>query len=246
MGCWATAAPAGIQGQAVTYPIDGGLYEGYVARNEGFGDRQPLVLLIHDWNGIDDYEKRRAQMLAERGYTAFAMDLYGQGVRPETTEEAQAESGKLYGDRETLRSRLFAGLARARQIPGVDPQRVVAIGYCFGGAAVLEFSRAGADLQGFVSFHGGLATPEDQDYSQATGPILILHGADDPVAPMEEVATLANDLTAAGVAFDMELYGGVLHSFTVWGADGGSSRYDGRADLKSWDSLLAFLSERLG
>ncbi len=244
IGGWATVARAGIVTQDVVYSAAGQPYEGYIARNEGFGDQQPIVLLVHDWNGLDEYEKRRAQMLAERGYTAFAVDLYGQGVRPSNAEESQAESGKLYRDRAAMRERLFAGLARARQMPGVDPQRVVAIGYCFGGAAILEFARAGADIEGFVSFHGGLATPEGQDYSQSTGPILVLHGANDPVAPMAEVAALAEDLTAAGVDFDMELYGGVLHSFTVWGANAGSSRYDGRADLKSWDALLTFLDEQ--
>ena len=238
-------AQANILAEPVVYEIDGQPFEGYFAMNEGFGDEQPIVLLIHDWNGIGDYEQRRVQMLAERGYAAFAADLYGQGNRPTNTEESRAESGKLYSERATMRQRLMAGLAEAQSMAGVDPERVVAMGYCFGGAAVLEMARAGADIDGFVSFHGGLVTPEGQDYSDTQAPILVLHGGDDPVAPMSEVAALADELNAAEVDYDMEIYGGVLHSFTVWGADGGSSRYDPHADTQSWDALLAFLERRV-
>jgi dienelactone hydrolase len=245
VGLTAITAKADIIAEPVVYEIDGQPYEGYFAFNQGFGDQQPIVLLIHDWNGIDAYEQRRVQMLAEQGYAAFAADLYGQGVRPTTPEASQAESGKLYRDRSTLRQRLMAGLMQAQSLPGVDPDQVVAIGYCFGGASVLELARAGADIDGFVSFHGGLATPEGQDYSQVKGPILILHGGDDPVAPMSQVATLADALNAAGVEYDMEIYGGARHSFTVWAAEGDSSRYDAQADIQSWDALLTFLDKQL-
>lgn len=246
LGVTAVVAKADIITESVVYEVDGQPYEGYFALNEGFGDNQPIVLLIHDWNGIGDYEKRRTQMLAERGYAAFAADLYGQGVRPTTTEESRAQSGKLYSDRTAMRERLLAGLAKAQTMPGIDPERVVAMGYCFGGAAVLEMARAGADIDGFVSFHGGLGTPEGQDYSDVQAPILILHGGNDPVAPMAEVAALADELNAAEVPYDMEIYGGVLHSFTVWGADGGSSRYAPHADTQSWDALLSFLTRQVG
>jgi dienelactone hydrolase len=245
IGFTATQAKADIVAEPVVYDINGQPFEGYFAINEGFGDDQPIVLLIHDWNGIDDYEQRRAQMLAERGYAAFAADLYGQGVRPRNPEESRTESGKLYQNRDTMRQRLFAGLAAAQARTGVEPERVVAMGYCFGGAAVLEMARAGADIDGFVSFHGGLETPEGQDYSQAQGPILVLHGGNDPVAPMSQVAALAEELNAAGVEYDMEIYGGGLHSFTVWGANSETSRYDAQADIQSWDALLTFLDKQL-
>jgi dienelactone hydrolase len=240
-----TTAKADIIAEPVVYSIEGEPFEGYFAFNTGFGDDQPVVMVIHDWNGLGDYEKRRAEMLAENGYAAFAVDLYGQGVRPSTVEESRAESGKLYQDRATMRDRPFAGLEQAQMLDGVDADRVVAIGYCFGGAAALEIARAGADIDGYGVFHGGLETPEGQDYSQAQGKILILHGADDPVAPMETVAQLANELTESGVAFDMEIYGGAQHSFTEWSADRDGARYDPQADLKSWDALLTFLDETL-
>lgn len=241
----ATTASAQIVEETVVYEIDGQPFEGHFARNAGFGDSQPLVLIIHDWDGLGEYEKQRARMLAERGYAAFAVDVYGQGVRPETTEDKQARSGELYADRETLRQRLEAGLEQGRAQAGIDPARVVAIGYCFGGASVLEFARAGAELDGFVSLHGGLATPEGQDYTAVQGPLLILHGTNDPVAPMTEVAALAGELDAAGVPYDMELYGGAKHAFTVWGASGGAVAYDPHADVQSWDTMLDFFETRL-
>jgi dienelactone hydrolase len=163
IGLTAIAARADIVAEPVVYDIDGQPFEGYFAINEGYGDEQPVVLLIHDWNGIGDYEKRRVQMLAEQGYAAFAADLYGQGIRPSNPEESREQSSQLYQDRPTMQKRLFAGLAQAQTMAGVDADQVVAIGYCFGGAAVLELARAGADLNGFVSFHGGLTTPEGQD-----------------------------------------------------------------------------------
>lgn len=237
------AAKANIVAEPVVYSIDGQPFEGYFAFNQNFGETQPLVLLVHDWNGLDDYEKRRTQMLAEQGYAAFAVDLYGQDVRPTTPDESRAQSRALYADRNLMRTRLMAGLAQAQAQPGVDASRVVAIGYCFGGASVLEMARAGMDVDGYVSFHGSFETPEGQDYSQTQGRILVLHGSDDASAPMADVAQLATELDAAGVDFAMEIYGGVDHAFTVWSD---ANRYDGPADRRSWRTLMTFLGETLG
>ncbi|WOD39205.1 dienelactone hydrolase family protein [Nodosilinea sp. E11] len=239
----APAAKANIVAEPVVYTIDGQPFEGYFAVNQNFGESQPLVLVVHDWNGLDDYEQRRTQMLAEQGYAAFAVDLYGQGVRPSNPAESREQSGALRSDRATMRARLRAGLAQAQAQSGVDSSQVVAMGYCFGGAAVLEMARAGMDLDGFVSFHGSFETPEGQDYSQTQGRILVLHGSDDPAAPMADVAQLAAELDEADVDFAMEIYGGVDHAFTVWSD---ADRYDGMADRKSWRALMTFLGEVLG
>ncbi|MGB2927119.1 MAG: dienelactone hydrolase family protein [Limnothrix sp.] len=233
----AAPAQAEIIARPVVYEIGEQSFEGYLARNEGFGDDQPIVLLVHDWDGLDRYEKMRANMLSTQGYTVFAVDLYGQGDRPTNVEEARAASGKLYGDRNLMRERLFAGLAAAQNLEGVDPEKVAVMGYCFGGAAVLEFARTGIDLDGFISFHGSLALPEGQDYSETQGELLILHGSADPVSPMSEVAALAADLNSAEIPYNMEIYGGGLHSFTKWSSDD----YDPDADLQSWAELLDFL-----
>ena len=235
-------AKAEIVAEPVVYNLNGQPFEGYFAFNQNFGETQPLVLLVHDWNGLDDYEQRRAQMLAEQGYAAFAVDLYGQGVRPTTPDESRAQSRALYSDRATMRARLMAGLAQAQAQAGVDSSQVVAIGYCFGGAAVLEMARAGMDVDGFVSFHGSFETPEGQDYSRTQGRILVLHGSDDSAAPIADVAQLAAELDEANVDFAMEIYGGVDHAFTVWSD---AERYDGMADRRSWRALMTFLGETL-
>jgi dienelactone hydrolase len=150
-------------------------FEGYVAVPEG--ESRGTVLIVHDWDGMTDYEEGRADMLAEAGYTAFAIDVYGAETDPQGFEEYRALSGALYGDRETFRERLMGSIMAAAEIPGAT-DNVVMIGYCFGGAAVLEAARAGADLDGFVSFHGGLPTPEGQDWSAANGaPMMFFHGS---------------------------------------------------------------------
>jgi dienelactone hydrolase len=238
----APQANAALVAQPIVYEIEGKPYEGYWVQNEGLGENQPVVLLIHDWDGLGEYEKRRANLLATKGYSVFVPDLYGQGIRPETTEESQEQSGKLYDDRETMRQRLAAGLRQAQEMPRVNPDEVAAIGYCFGGSAVLEMARAAADLDGFVVFHGGLETPEGQDYTQVQAPILILHGSDDSVAPLSQLMALAAAMDSAGVDYTMEIYGGAKHAFTLWDSE---SRYDPQADLKSWDQMLDFLDEVL-
>lgn len=230
-----------IAGEAVGYEVDGKAYEGYFVRNTDIAGDQPVVLLVHDWDGLGDYEKRRAQMLAEHGFAAFAVDLYGKDVKPQSVEENRALSGALYNDRAAMRARLNQALATARGLPGVDGERVVAIGYCFGGGAILELARSGAELSGFVSLHGSLGLPEGQDYKSVKAPLLVLHGSNDPSQPMTAVAELAKALNADGVDHRMEIYGGALHAFTVWGG----SQYQAAADLGSWSSLVAFLDRRL-
>jgi dienelactone hydrolase len=157
------ALPLAAQmGDYVTYDVGGMAFEGYVATPTG--ESRGTVLIVHDWDGMTAYEEGRADMLAEAGYTAFAIDVYGAETDPQGFEEYRALSGALYGDRETFRERLLGSIMAAVEIPGATGNMVM-IGYCFGGAAVLEAARAGADLDGFVSFHGGLPTPEGQDWS---------------------------------------------------------------------------------
>ena len=241
LGTAMPAFTAGIVSQDVVYELDGQAYQGYFVRNTGLGESQPAVMIIHDWDGLGNYEKQRAFMLAVEGYAAFAADLYGKGVRPATTKAKKARSGALYADRQEMRARLNGALETMRSMKGVDPDNIVVMGYCFGGSAVLEMARSGADLKGFVSFHGGLTTPEGQDYSKVNGPILILHGSHDAVAPMNDAADLAAALDRDGASFSMEIYGGARHAFTVW--SGG--RYSGQADLASWKALKEFLHQQL-
>ncbi|ALC15590.1 dienelactone hydrolase [Desulfuromonas soudanensis] len=224
-------------GTAVTYEVDGQPYEGYYVTP---APGAPLVFLVHDWDGLTDYEVKRSEMLADMGYAVFAVDLFGKGVRPTTLEEKQKLTGALYGDRARMRALLQGGLNAAKK-QGGDVKNAVAIGYCFGGAAILELARSGADLKGFVAFHGGLTTPEGQDYRQTKGTLLVLHGTADSSVSMEDFATLAVALETAGVTHEMTTYSGAPHAFTVFGSD----RYRKDADEKSWKRFGEFLRETL-
>ncbi len=230
-----SAAAAG--GKPVVYEVNGAAYEGYYASAAAGA---PFVLLVHDWDGLTDYEIKRADMLAEMGYTVFAVDLFGAGVRPTKMEDKRQHTGELYKDRDKMRALLNAAL-KAAQSQGANTGNAVAMGYCFGGAAVLELARSGAELKGFVSFHGGLSTPEGQDYSKTKGNLLILHGTADTAVSMAEFAALAAELEVKGVPHEMITYGGAPHAFTVFGQD----RYRADADRKSWQRFTAFLAETL-
>ncbi|MFZ7128047.1 MAG: dienelactone hydrolase family protein [Desulfobacterales bacterium] len=231
------ASTASAAGKAVTYEVNGMSYEGYFVSP---ASDAPLVLMIHDWDGLGDYEVKRAEMLSDLGYSVFAADLFGAGVRPAETEERRKLTGELYQDREKMRSLLYGAL-EAAEAQGANIGNAVAIGYCFGGAAVLEMARSGADLKGFVTFHGGLTTPEGQDYSKAKGSLLILHGTADTSVTMDHFAELGKALEAEGVPHEMITYSGAPHAFTVFGSD----RYREDADRKSWQRFTEYLKETL-
>ncbi|MDX1528189.1 MAG: dienelactone hydrolase family protein [Gammaproteobacteria bacterium] len=230
-------AAAAATGGAVNYTVNGQPYEGYYISPR---DNAPLVLIIHDWDGLTDYEVKRAHMLAEMGYAVFAADLFGAGVRPTEVADKRQHTGELYKDREKMRALMFAALEEAKK-KGADTQKAVAMGYCFGGAAVLELARAGADLRGFATFHGGLSTPQGQDYSKVRGELLVMHGTADSAITMDDFAELASELERTGVKHEMVTYSGAPHAFTVFGSD----RYREDADRKSWERFSAFLGEKL-
>jgi dienelactone hydrolase len=215
----------GTEGTAVTYEVDGKPYEGYFISPS---PKAPLILLIHDWDGLTDYEIKRAGMLADMGYAVFAADLFGAGIRPTEVTDKRQHTGELYKDRKKMRSLMEAALDEAKSRKA-DVKNAVAMGYCFGGAAVLELARSGADMKGFVTFHGGLSTPEGQDYSGTKGTLLILHGTADANITMGQFAELAAELEGNGVSHEMITYSGAPHAFTVFG----SSRYREDADRKS-------------
>jgi dienelactone hydrolase len=222
---------------SVTYEVNGKPYEGYFVSPSA---NAPLILLIHDWDGLTEYEVKRANMLADMGYAVFAADLFGAGVRPTEVVDKRQHTGELYKDRNKMRTLIQAAVETAKS-KGGNVNNAVAMGYCFGGAAVLEFARSGADLKGFVTFHGGLSTPEGQDYSKTKGKLLILHGTADTAITMDQFAKLANELEEKGVSHEMITYGGAPHAFTVFGED----RYREDADRKSWKRFTEFLGETL-
>jgi dienelactone hydrolase len=224
-------------GMSVSNEVKGEPYEGYFISPS---PNAPLVLLVHDWDGLTDYEVKRATMLANMGYAVFAADLFGAGVRPTEDKDKRQHTGELYKDRDKMRALLQAALETAKS-KGGNVHNAVAMGYCFGGAAVLEFARSGADLKGFVTFHGGLSTPAGQDYSKTKGKLLILHGTADTNIPMDQFAKLAIELEEKNISHEMITYGGAPHAFTVFG----ENRYREDADKKSWKRFMAFLAETL-
>jgi len=231
------AATSFAAGQTVEYKVADQTYEGYYLSP---GGNAPLVIMVHDWDGLTDYEIKRSAMLAELGYATFAVDMFGKGVRPTATEDKKKLTGALYKDREKMRALLNGALDTAKAM-GANVDNAVAIGYCFGGAVVLEFARSGVELKGFVSFHGGLTTPEDQDYSQTRGNILVLHGTADAAVSMQDFANLAVELEKTQITHEMVTYSGAPHAFTVFG----STRYREDADKKSWRRFSEYLKETL-
>jgi dienelactone hydrolase len=232
-----TASGTFAAGNPVHYEVNGSQYEGYYSSPS---DKAPLVLLIHDWDGLTDYELKRTAMLNDLGYAVFAADMFGKGVRPTEREDKRRLTGELYKDRAKMRALLHGALETA-VAQGADRTHAVAIGYCFGGAVVLELARSGADLKGFVSFHGGLETPEGQGYQETKGQLLILHGTADTAVSMEMFAELAEELEEAGIRHEMITYSGAPHAFTVFG----SKRYREDADRKSWKRFTEYLQEVL-
>ena len=227
----------GATGAPVTYQVNGQPYEGYyISPSKG----APFVLLIHDWDGLTDYEVKRAHMIADLGYAVFALDLFGAGVRPTEVKDKRQHTGELYKDRQKMRTLMQGALETARK-KGARIKNGVAFGYCFGGAAVLELARSGADLKGFATFHGGLKTPEGQNYTKTRGKVLIMHGTADKAITMDQFANLAKELESTGINHEMITYGGAQHAFTVFGGN----RYQEAADKKSWKRFTEFLAETL-
>jgi dienelactone hydrolase len=232
------ASTGNATGNFVTYEVEGASYEGYYTSAAAGA---PMVLLIHDWDGLTDYEVKRSEMLAKMGYTVFAADLFGAGVRPTKIEDKRRLTGELYQDRSKMRTLIGGALEKAKSL-GANTGNAVVMGYCFGGAAVLEYARSGAAMKGFVSFHGGLSTPAGQSYAKTRGKLLVMHGSADTVVTLDEFAQLAKELEQARVPHEMITYGGAPHAFTVFGSD----RYRKDADRKSWRRFTEFLADTLG
>ncbi len=221
--------------QFVTYEVDGKKYEGYISSPS---QNAPLVFLVHDWDGLTDYEVKRAKMLNEMGYATFAVDLYGKGVRPEKIEDKKRLTSELYKDRVKMRTLLDGGFNEAKKL-GLNVSNAVGIGYCFGGAAILEMARSGAKLKKFIPFHGGLQTPKGQDYSRTKGEIVVFHGTADKAVSMQDFANLAVELEKTGIKHEMLTYSGAPHAFTVFG----SKRYHEEADKASWKRFSEILED---
>jgi len=244
----AVKANAAVHTQLVEYAQGDAVLEGYLAYDDAIKGVRPGVLVVHEWWGINEYARKRTEQLAQLGYVALAADIYGKGNRAKTPQEAMALTGRYLGgsDRNLVRARVNAGLDALKKNPLVDPKRVAAIGYCFGGTAVLELARSGADLAGVVSFHGGLSTPNPADAKNIRSKVLVLTGADDPYAKPEQVMAFEDEMRAAGVDWYLISYANAVHAFTNPESGTDTSKgvaYNEKADRRSWEAMKSFFGE---
>jgi dienelactone hydrolase len=246
IGLLPSMAFAGLHSEAVEYKQDGTVLEGFVAYEKGVKGKVPGVLVVPDWYGLKDHYRGVAESLAKLGYVAFAADIYGKGIRPANNKEAAVEAKKYKSDRNLMRKRVLAALEVLKKNKHVDPNRIAAIGYCFGGTVILELARSGAPISGVVSFHGGLGTPTPQDAKNIKAKVLALHGADDPYVPPKEVGAFIEEMRNGGVDWQMVFYGDAVHSFTKPGAGMDKSKgaaYNENAAKRSWEAMKALFKE---
>jgi dienelactone hydrolase len=224
-------------GQKLTYSYNNEMFEGYLSNPKL--QSKGLIILIHDWDGLTKYEEKRTDMLSSLGYKVFAVDLYGKGNRPKEMKLRKAETKKLYENRTRMRKLILAGINEVN----VKKQKTFVMGYCFGGSAALELARSdkGENIVGYASFHGGLKTPQGQSYTANTSPIFIAHGGADKAVKLEDVFQITNELENNKITYEVNIYSGAPHAFTVFN----SKRYRKDADEKSWEAFLSFIDKKM-
>jgi len=228
--------------EQIQYKVNGNNMLGYVAYSDS--DSSPLVLIAHTWAGKDSFVHDRADDLANLGYTAMAVDMYGEGRVGADAAENESLMTPLLSNRDELKNRIQAALEVGRKLEGVNPAKVAAIGYCFGGLVVLDLLRSGADVNGVVSFHG-LLGPSEISNNGVKGKVLVLHGERDPMVPLEMVDEFQKEMTAASIDWQLHSYGGTYHAFTNPDANDPAlgTQYNEDADKRSWSSMLNFFNE---
>lgn len=238
-------AGAAVKTEVIEYKEGKTPLEGFMAFDDAAKAPRPAVLIVHQWMGLTDNEKMRAQMLAEKGYVAFAVDIYGKGVRPTSTDAAGKLAGQYKENRKLYRDREIAAYNILKKDKRVDSKHIVIMGYCFGGMGALEMGRAGVPLAGFVSFHGDLSNPSPKDAKNIKGPVMVLHGAIDPYTK-DQVAGFMTEMNDAKVDYQFISYANAVHAFTQKEAGNDNSKgaaYNEKADKRSWEALIDFLGE---
>jgi dienelactone hydrolase len=238
-----------VLGKTVEYSAQGAVMKGYLAYDESVKGKRPGVLVVPEWWGLNDYARRRAGMLAELGYTALAVDMYGEGKVVTTPDEAGKLSSEAMKNFDASKARFMAALDFLKGQPTVDPSRIAAIGYCFGGGIVLNMARQGVDLKGVASFHGGLAAVKPVQPGSVRAKILVLNGGADQFITPEQIEAFKQEMKAAGADFQFISYPGALHSFTNPEATELGKKfnmpiaYDAQADKESWSEMKRFLTK---
>jgi dienelactone hydrolase len=238
-----------IQGNEVDYTAGGVVMKGYLAFDRNIKGKRPGVLVVPEWWGIGNYERRRARMLAALGYTALAVDMYGGGKQAVNPDEAARDSSAVTKNPDTAEARFMAALELLKRQHTVDPERIAAIGYCFGGGIVLDMASRGIDMEGVASFHGSLGSVKPATPGAVKAKILVLQGTDDKFVTPGQIEAFRRQMRNAGADFRIILYPGATHSFTNPEADEYAKKfhlpiaYDAKADKQSWEELAKFLRE---
>lgn len=219
--------------------------EAFFAYDTAISGRRPAVLVNHAWAGRDAFVNEKAELLAGLGYVGFAVDMYGKGILGTTPEENGRLMQPFIDDRVLLLNRLLAAVSAVKLLPWVDDSKIAAIGYCFGGLCVLDLARAGGDVKGVVSFHGLLNAPKNNANTSITAKVLVLHGHDDPLVPVEQVVAFEREMTEAGADWQVLNFGRTMHAFTNPQANNPDfgTVYQVDADRRSWLAMQNFLTE---
>ena len=234
-----------IQTRTIDYQDGDVGLQGYLAWDDAVEGKRPGVMIAHAWAGRSDFENGKAEELAKLGYVGFALDNFGKGILGRNTEENSALIQPFLDDRAMLQGRLQIALDVLKGLDEVDASRVAAIGFCFGGLCVLDLARTGTDLAGVVSFHGLFGSPGNTAGNKIKAKVLALHGWDDPMAPPDQVVSLAEELSSMGADWQVHGYGNTMHAFTNPQANDPDfgTVYSPDADRRSWNAMQDFLSE---
>lgn len=243
-----TSAHAAVQGKEVSYSANGTTLKGYVAYDDAVQGKRPGILVVHEWWGLNEYARKRARMLASEGYTALALDMYGNGKQAHHPDDAQKFSSEVSKNEVLAKARFDAALRFIKQEKTVDAANIGAIGYCFGGTVVLNMARSGEPLKVVASFHGGLGTQHPAQRGQVQARVASFTGEADPFIPADQVAAFRQEMDKAGVDYQAVTYPGAMHSFTSPEADKFGKEfnlplaYNADADKDSWSKGMAFIA----
>jgi dienelactone hydrolase len=245
----AASAFAAVQGKEVSYSANGTTLKGYIAYDDQVQGKRPGILVVHEWWGQNEYARKRARMFAGQGYTALALDMYGDGKQAHHPDDAQKFSSEVSSNAALAKARFDAALALLKQDETVDPDNIAAVGYCFGGSVALNMARAGEPLKAVLSFHGGLGTDKPAQRGVVKARIASFTGEADPFIPATQVAAFRQEMDKAGVTYEVKTYPDAKHAFTNPDADKYGEEfklplaYNAAADKDSWNAGLAFLSD---
>lgn len=246
-----SAALAAVQGKEVTYSADGTTLKGWLAYDDAVKGKRPAVLVVHEWWGHNAYARKRANMLAELGYVALAVDMYGDGKQALHPDDAGKFAGEVSKNKPMAKARFEAAMKLLHKQRNVDARKLAAVGYCFGGSVVLNMAREGEDLKAVASFHGGLGTDSPAQPGKVKAQVRSFTGADDKMIPAAQVEAFKQEMEKAGVNYQAVVYPGAMHSFTNPDADEYGKKfnlplaYNAAADKDSWAQLQVFLAEAL-